>query len=87
MLSRVAALKHVEFCEKRDVGFAAGCFFLCGPTDCCGPFSDDAYCTECICKDPDSEYAGTMCGKECGDGTKQADGYCDDENNVRDNSH
>ena len=28
-------------------------------------------------------YAGTVCDASCGKTYKQADGFCDDENNVR----
>ena len=50
--------------------------------DCCGPFSGDDYCDSCDCKDPDSEYYGTVCNSQCASSVKQGDGYCDDDNNV-----
>jgi hypothetical protein len=42
--------------------------------DCCGPFTDSSYCTECLCHDPDSIYAGMSCGTSCAAVAKQGDG-------------
>merc|ERR1712146_193619 len=50
--------------------------------DCCGPFSEDDYCTDCRCLDPDSLYQGVTCSQKCASSASQGDGFCDDNNNV-----
>jgi len=52
--------------------------------DCCGAYVDTTWCSECACLDP--AYTGTTAeataGGDCASPYYQADGECDDENNV-----